>query len=169
VKRVPCSYAGCGDRRSHYENPEPRGKPLMVEVSDDHAGPAYCSFECAIYDGAYSIRTGWITKDEKPATINIDTATKQEMYMSHTVQVSAEELEGYRSRFKRLLAFWTAMAIIVALLIAMILAVARPLATAALSCLPAFFSLGLAIRGIVANARGLRIIREIRERGEGRP
>ena len=62
TKQVQCNYSGCGDRRSNYENPEPRGKPLMVEVPDDHDGPVYCSFECAIYDGAYSAKTGWIDR-----------------------------------------------------------------------------------------------------------
>jgi hypothetical protein len=31
----------------------------MVEVQDDHKGVHYCSFECACYDGGYSVRTGW--------------------------------------------------------------------------------------------------------------
>ena len=30
----------------------------MIEVPDDHEGPSYCSFECAMYDGAWSARGG---------------------------------------------------------------------------------------------------------------
>ena len=49
MKLVRCSFPGCGDRRCHFENPKPRGKPVMVEVSDDYVGLAYCSFECRAY------------------------------------------------------------------------------------------------------------------------
>ena len=49
MKKVPCSCSTCGDRRSHYENPEPRGKPIMIEVPDDFQGFAHCSFECKAY------------------------------------------------------------------------------------------------------------------------
>lgn len=28
----------------------------MIEVPEDHTGPMYCSFECAAYDGYYSMK-----------------------------------------------------------------------------------------------------------------
>ena len=59
-----CSYSGCGDRRQHWCEPfTPRGLQ-HVEVPDDHQGRVYCSFECAIYDGAYSLKDGWIAKPD---------------------------------------------------------------------------------------------------------
>jgi hypothetical protein len=62
MKMVPCSYANCGDRRIHWCQPDvPRGTQ-MIQVEDDHTGPMYCSFECAMYDGAYSLKEGWIKK-----------------------------------------------------------------------------------------------------------
>ena len=58
-----CSYDKCGDRRVHWERPfTPRG-PQKIMVPDDYTGTRqYCSFECAIYDGAYSVQKGWIEK-----------------------------------------------------------------------------------------------------------
>jgi hypothetical protein len=57
-----CSYSGCGDRRVHWCNPYIlRGKPQQIEVPDDYKfEKVYCSFECAIYDGSYSMKDGWI-------------------------------------------------------------------------------------------------------------
>ena len=56
MKYVPCKYEKCRNRRVHYERQDtPRGVQ-MVEVQDDHDGPAYCSFTCAIMDGAMSVR-----------------------------------------------------------------------------------------------------------------
>ena len=49
MRQIPCSCPTCGDRRTHYENPEPRGKPVMIEVPDDFQGFAYCSIECKCY------------------------------------------------------------------------------------------------------------------------
>jgi len=54
MKKIPCSYHGCAGRRVHYERPyEPR-KRVMIEVPDDFpkGKKAYCSIECAAYDGA---------------------------------------------------------------------------------------------------------------------
>lgn len=54
MKQIPCSYHACGERRVHYEHPDvPRG-PQTVEVLDDFIGKAYCSIECAAYDGHFS-------------------------------------------------------------------------------------------------------------------
>lgn len=61
----PCSYSGCRSRRTHFESEEMRLHQL-VEVGDDFAGERqYCSLECAIYDGAYSVTKGWIPQNKE--------------------------------------------------------------------------------------------------------
>ena len=53
--RVPCSYKKCGNRRKHWMLPFKRGKQY-VNVPDDFHGKAYCSMECALLDGAMSVK-----------------------------------------------------------------------------------------------------------------
>lgn len=36
----------------------------MIEVPDDYEGRAYCSFECAVYAGAYSMKDGWLSEQK---------------------------------------------------------------------------------------------------------
>lgn len=55
MKIVECSYAECGGRRRHHEEPyEPRGV-RHIEVPDDHMGPMFCSLECAAYAGMLKV------------------------------------------------------------------------------------------------------------------
>jgi hypothetical protein len=49
IKSVQCSYSGCGDRRRHHENPEPRGIRNTFIVPGDSKGPWFCSIECSAY------------------------------------------------------------------------------------------------------------------------
>jgi len=53
MKKVKCSGPSCELRRLHYESDRARG-PQWVEVPDDFHNDkkAYCSIECAAYDGA---------------------------------------------------------------------------------------------------------------------
>ena len=53
MKKVKCSGPGCSSRRAHHESDEPRGTQ-WIEVPDDFPDgkKAYCSIECAAYDGA---------------------------------------------------------------------------------------------------------------------
>lgn len=57
MKKVKCSGPGCEGRRRHHESDEPRG-PQWVEVPDGFPDDkkAYCSVECASYDGALAKR-----------------------------------------------------------------------------------------------------------------
>jgi len=54
MKKVACHYHGCAGRRVHYERPDELRDRVMIEVPDDfpEAKKAYCSIECAAYDGA---------------------------------------------------------------------------------------------------------------------
>lgn len=36
---------------------------IIVDAPDE-AKKAYCSFECACYDGAYNVKTGWTDKSK---------------------------------------------------------------------------------------------------------
>ena len=58
MKTVPCSGPGACKNKSVWVNGEHDvvGIKRQVEVPDDHEGPAYCSFECAAYDGVSIIR-----------------------------------------------------------------------------------------------------------------
>lgn len=51
MKTVKCNYFGCIDRKRGIKSDKDRS-PNDVFVPDEFDGPAYCSVECAIYDGA---------------------------------------------------------------------------------------------------------------------
>lgn len=54
-KYVECAYAECGARRIHRCDPfTPRGT-RRVEVPEDYTGPTYCSYSCAIQNGAMEL------------------------------------------------------------------------------------------------------------------
>ena len=56
MKKLPCSYKNCGDRRRHWCDPDtPRGQQ-MVSVEDDYTGPVYCSITCAVMAGAITLK-----------------------------------------------------------------------------------------------------------------
>ena len=58
MKKLPCKYEGCKDRRVHHEYPDtPRGVQY-VEVPDDRTekDPVFCSMTCAIMDGWMSVK-----------------------------------------------------------------------------------------------------------------
>jgi len=53
MRKLPCNGPGCSERRIHHENPNTSRGIIMLEVPDDYLGTkAYCSLECAMYDGA---------------------------------------------------------------------------------------------------------------------
>ena len=56
MKKVPCPYKGCYQRRPHYTLQDEERGTQMVEVSDDFEGDAYCSLTCMILDGKMSVR-----------------------------------------------------------------------------------------------------------------
>ena len=56
MKKVPCSYKGCCQRRPHFTLQDEERGTQMVEVSDDHEGDAYCSLTCAMLDGKMSAK-----------------------------------------------------------------------------------------------------------------
>lgn len=56
MKKVPCSYEGCSERRVHYERQDEMRPHQMVEVKDDHEGKAFCSFTCAMMAGEFSVK-----------------------------------------------------------------------------------------------------------------
>ena len=67
MKKRQCSYKDCKSRRVHYERQDiPRGIQY-VEVPDDYSNDlnVYCSFTCAIMDGSYDVKTGWIKKKKE--------------------------------------------------------------------------------------------------------
>lgn len=49
--KVKCSYEKCSGRRVSADFPDINRQHQEIEVPDDFAGKAYCSFECAAYDG----------------------------------------------------------------------------------------------------------------------
>jgi hypothetical protein len=51
VKIVKCNYFGCANRKRNLNSDKNR-TAQDVETPDDFDGPAYCSVECAVYDGA---------------------------------------------------------------------------------------------------------------------
>ena len=60
MKTRICSHLQCGDRRVHWANQDtPRG-PQKVDVKDDYpdTAPIYCSFSCAMSDGAFDVKKG---------------------------------------------------------------------------------------------------------------
>ena len=65
MKKVNCSYEYCGERRRHWCDPDtPRGTQ-KVEVPDDFDDnkEAFCSLDCAIMAGRFSVKTGWKEKE----------------------------------------------------------------------------------------------------------
>jgi len=55
AKKIPCSCSSCSSKEVWTKPDTPRGVQL-VEVPDDHVGPAYCSITCAVLDGAMSLK-----------------------------------------------------------------------------------------------------------------
>lgn len=66
MKKIPCSYDKCSDRRAHWCAPHINRPHQMIEVPDDHTGPMYCSFECAAYAGAFKMNN----REEKPEKVS---------------------------------------------------------------------------------------------------
>ena len=56
MKKIPCSYKDCDQRRIHFSIPDETRSHRMVEVKDDHEGDAYCSLTCAILNGKMSVK-----------------------------------------------------------------------------------------------------------------
>ena len=56
MKKLPCSYKDCDQRRLHWSVPDESRPRQMVEVADDYEGDAYCSLTCAILDGKMTVR-----------------------------------------------------------------------------------------------------------------
>ena len=56
MKKVPCSYEGCSERRVHYERQDEMRPRQMVEVKDDYEGQAFCCFTCAMLAGSISVK-----------------------------------------------------------------------------------------------------------------
>lgn len=61
MKKVPCSYVDCGERRIHHEEPDTKRGTQFIEVSDDfnETRKAFCSLTCAIMAGEFSLKDGW--------------------------------------------------------------------------------------------------------------
>ena len=64
MKMLPCAFKDCGERRIHWCDPYTKRGTQHVEVKDDYEGKVYCSFECAIYDGAMTINGKQESKSE---------------------------------------------------------------------------------------------------------
>ena len=56
MKKLPCSYKHCDQRRSHFTLQDDYRPRQMVEVDDDFEGDCYCSLTCMILDGKMSVR-----------------------------------------------------------------------------------------------------------------
>jgi len=56
VKKIPCSYKDCNQRRIHFSIPDENRDHQMVEVEDNHEGEAYCCFTCAMLAGKMSVK-----------------------------------------------------------------------------------------------------------------
>lgn len=56
MKKLPCSYKHCDQRRSHFTLQDENRPRQMVEVDDDFEGDCYCSLTCMILDGKMSVR-----------------------------------------------------------------------------------------------------------------
>lgn len=56
MKKIPCSYRHCDQRRLHFAIQDENRPRQMVEVDDDFEGDAYCSLTCAILDGKMTVR-----------------------------------------------------------------------------------------------------------------
>lgn len=57
MKKVPCAYSGCGDRRVHFTLPDIERGQQTVEVEDDFLSETYCSLTCMILAGKLSVRS----------------------------------------------------------------------------------------------------------------
>lgn len=55
MKKIPCSYKHCDQRRLHFAIQDENRSRQMVEIADDHEGDAYCSLTCAILDGKMTV------------------------------------------------------------------------------------------------------------------
>ena len=66
MKKIPCSYKHCDQRRIHFTIQDENRPRQMVEVDDDFEGDAYCSLTCTILDGKMTVKNqeGSITKGE---------------------------------------------------------------------------------------------------------
>ena len=61
MKQALCSYEGCSNRRAHWATPDVMRNHRKVEVADtfnENEDLAYCSFECALLDGSFSLKKG---------------------------------------------------------------------------------------------------------------
>ena len=56
MKKIPCSYKGCDQRRSHFTLQDDYRPRQMVEVDDGFEGDCYCSLTCMILDGKMSVK-----------------------------------------------------------------------------------------------------------------
>ena len=56
MKKLPCSYKHCDQRRSHFTLQDENRPRQMVEVDDGFEGDCYCSLTCMILDGKMSVR-----------------------------------------------------------------------------------------------------------------
>ena len=56
MKKIPCSYEGCSNRRVHYTLQDETRDRKLVEVEDDYQGDAFCSLTCAMLAGRLSAR-----------------------------------------------------------------------------------------------------------------
>ena len=56
MKKIPCSYKHCDQRRIHFTIQDENRPRQMVEVDDDFEGDAYCSLTCMILDGKMTVR-----------------------------------------------------------------------------------------------------------------
>ena len=71
MRMLPCSYAKCGERRIHWDQPyTPRGTQMVPVPDNYYGGTQYCSFECAIYDGFMTIRPENFPPFEEDATLS---------------------------------------------------------------------------------------------------
>lgn len=57
MKKIPCSYRGCGQTRSHFTSQDDFRLHQMVEVPDDFEGDCFCSLTCMMLDGKISVKT----------------------------------------------------------------------------------------------------------------
>lgn len=71
MKEIKCFYDRCGDRRIHHERPDTPRPHRTAKVPDDYVvhKPWYCSYECAILDGAYSVTKGWLLEHCKECDV----------------------------------------------------------------------------------------------------
>ena len=56
MKKIPCSYENCNQRRLHYTLQDQNRPRQMIEVDDDFEGDWYCSLTCMMLAGKMSVR-----------------------------------------------------------------------------------------------------------------